>query len=231
MRFCFFIFLLCSMSCTSQTQPVSDSLVRLLTLGDSYTICQGLEPAERWPDLVVKSLQDSGYAVELVGNPSVTGYTTDNVIQEELSWLEKTNPTLVTLLIGVNDYVRGYDTSHYRKNLKIILDSIQTHLGDSGQVVAITIPDFSQTPVGKNYVRNNHTTADLEIWNGILRELCAARKIPVVDILPESLNMGLNPDLVGTDGLHPSAKEVRIWAKMIENEIRFFCKKKVSLRK
>ncbi len=82
--------------------------IRYLALGDSYTIGTGLDDdAGNFPSLLATRLKDeTGIDVALV-NLGVNGYTTTDVIREELPVAQSARPDLVTILIGANDIVQG----------------------------------------------------------------------------------------------------------------------------
>jgi acyl-CoA thioesterase I len=191
-----------------------------LSLGDSYTICEGLAENERWPNLISARMEENNTGAELVYNPSRTGFTTDDLIKQELPVFYKTKPDMVTILIGVNDYVRGYDTAHFHKNLTYILNKVQQGLKIKTNIILITIPDYSVTPAGKNYTNGRDVGKDLQIWNAIIKQEAVLRKLSYVDIFPTTQKMKDDPELVSSDELHPSAKEVALWADLIEPEFK-----------
>ena len=94
-----------------QTSSVSSEPLRYLALGDSYTTCTGASgPARSWPAIVGKRLEAlAGREVE-VTNPAVNGFTALDLIDKELGFIKSLEPGLVTVLIGVNDLVRGRET-------------------------------------------------------------------------------------------------------------------------
>lgn len=191
-----------------------------LPLGDSYTICEGLSEKERWPNLVTGYLQQENYPIILAENPSRTGYTTNDLIKKEFPVLRSTKPDIVTLLIGVNDYVQGYDTAHFHTNLQYILDEIEKHISVKSNIILISIPDYSVTPQGAYYAIGRDVPADLKLWNTIIETEAKNRKLPFVDIFPTTQKMKDDESLVSADGLHPSAKEVALWAIMIGKEVK-----------
>jgi len=75
-----------------------DKKIRYVALGDSYTIGEGAKRDESWPTLLTKHLNEKGVSVELVANPSRTGWTTQDLIDRELSVCEENKPDFVTLL-------------------------------------------------------------------------------------------------------------------------------------
>ncbi len=85
--------------------------LRYVALGDSYTIGTSVAAADRWPDRLVAALKADGAAdgpwLELVANLGVDGYTTADLIRDELPPLAGLRPDVVSVLIGVNDVVQG----------------------------------------------------------------------------------------------------------------------------
>src|SRR5688572_32644865 len=147
---------------TNQNTPV-----KYIALGDSYTIGTGADPSEAWPNLLTKHLNDAGIKTELVGNPSRNGFSTQNLIDTELPVFDKSGATFVTLLIGVNDWVREVSASTYQKNLIFILDYIQKKLPNKNNILLVTIPDFGVTPQGAYYANDRNVSKGLTEFNDI----------------------------------------------------------------
>lgn len=187
--------------------------IRYVALGDSYTICEGATWEESWPFLMTQHLNESGIKVELIANPSKTGWTTQNLIDHELPVFDSSDADFATLLIGVNDWVQQVTAEQYTLNLQFILNHVQNKVGQ--KLLLITIPDFSVTPDGPKYSKGRNISAGLQEFNEILKEEAIKRKLKVVDIFPISLEMKDDPTLISSDNLHPSAKEYAIWEKII----------------
>jgi lysophospholipase L1-like esterase len=188
---------------------------RYMALGDSYTIGEGLPEAGRFPDQLSNMLKERGAPVELCPNPARTGWTTRDLIENELPLFKKAKPELATLLIGVNDWVQGVDETTFRKNLAFILDEMIRVLPSSDRLLVLTIPDFSATPEGAKYGRGRDITAGIARFNAIIAEECIQRNLNLTDIFPATREMKGNPVLTAADGLHPSADEYRLWASML----------------
>ncbi len=194
----------------------TDKTVKYLPLGDSYTICTGASQNESWPLILTKHLNDAKIKTELLDNPARNGFSTQNLIDQELPLVKKLKPNFVTLLIGVNDWVREVPKATFQKNLIHILEAIQKELSEqNGKLILITIPDFGVTPQGRNFSGGRDISAGLTEFNGIIKGEAKKRNIPVVDIFEVSKKMKDDGSLVAKDGLHPSAKEYAIWEQMI----------------
>jgi lysophospholipase L1-like esterase len=195
--------------------PSQMKQLRYVAIGDSYSIGEGATPNESWPALLTRHLKTRGVAIDLVANPSVTGWTTEQAIDQELPVFVKAKPTFATLQIGVNDWVQGVDEKAFRQRFSFLLDRMLELLGDKGRLLVITIPDFGVTPTGPKYARGRDISAGIAKFNQIVAEEATKRGAPVVDVYPLSQKMRNTPSLVASDGLHPSAKEYQEWEKII----------------
>lgn len=187
---------------------------RYVALGDSYTIGEGVEPEERWPNRLLAHLRDAGVDIDLVANPSVTGWTTADVLEKELPLLRESDATFVTLLIGVNDWVQGVDAEVFRERFAQIIGAVQQELPSPDRILLVTIPDFSVTPEGEKYSRGRDITAGIAAFNAIIIESARQRDLAVADIFDLSREL-VGPEWVAADGLHPSAAAYRRWLERI----------------
>ena len=189
--------------------------IRYVAIGDSYSIGEGASVNESWPAVMTRHLKAQGVDVDLVANPSVTGWTTQQAIDRELPIFLKEKPNFGTLLIGVNDWVQGVDSKKFRKNFTFIVDQMLGVLGDKNRLLIVTIPDFGVTPTGPKYARGRNISEGIVSFNEIITEESTKRGLRVVDIFPLSKKMGEDISLVAADGLHPSAKEYAEWERII----------------
>jgi acyl-CoA thioesterase I len=186
--------------------------MRYVALGDSYTIGTSVTAAESWPRQLVERLPE----LELVGNIAVNGYSSDDVINEELPQLDRLRPELVTLLIGVNDVVQRVSDLQYAGNVAVILEELLTRLPPE-RIVGIATPDYTLTPQGAAFGEPDQQSDAIVRFNAILREACEARRIRFVPGVFEISQAVLeDPSLVAGDGLHPSGSQYSLWADEIE---------------
>ena len=194
---------------------MSQTPIRYVALGDSYTICTGATEAQSWPVLLSKHLKENKVNIELIANPSQNGWTSQNLIDRELPVFDKSKANFVTLLIGVNDWVQGVDAKTFSKNLIKIIDHIQAQLPDKNKLILITIPDFGVTSTGARYSGGRDISKGISEFNTIIIEEAKKRNLKTVDIFEKSKEMGKDSTFVAPDGLHPSAKEYAIWETLI----------------
>lgn len=212
------------MYCTSPAKTsdsnTSKTMIRYAAIGDSYTIGEAVAEEERWPNLLVGHLREAGVEIEIVANPSVTGWTTQDLIDKELPVYRDSDPHFATLLIGVNDWVQEFSKERFRKNLAHIMDEMLKELESNNDLVVVTIPDFGAAPEGPKYSKGRDISVGLSEFNEIIADEAAKRQLSVVDVFELSQDMKNNPDLVASDGLHPSAKEYILWEELILPVVR-----------
>jgi lysophospholipase L1-like esterase len=187
--------------------------VRYVALGDSYTIGTAVEPADAWPSQLAARVTTAG-ALQLVANLGVNGYTSGDVIRDELPRLSSLKPDVVSLLVGVNDVVQGVSESIYRANVARILDDLLTTLAPN-RIWTVATPDYTVTPAGADYGEPAARAAGILEVNAILRGLAGERRIAWVDIHDLSLRAGGDRTLVAVDGLHPSGRQYSLWVDRI----------------
>ena len=201
-------------ACTSGgNQMTAQRSARVLSLGDSYTIGEAVEPSARWSVQMVTALRAEGVDV---ADPEIiarTGWTTDELSKA----IDDANPQgpydLVTLLIGVNNQYRGRDLENYRSEYRALLDrAIGFAAGDASRVIVVSIPDWGVTPFAKG--RDAAKIArEIDAYNAVKKEETSRAGAHFVDITPGSRNAASDLSLLASDGLHPSASMYAEWSR------------------
>jgi len=196
-----------------QTGPI-----RYVALGDSYTIGTSVEVSERWPNQLVTWLQaragEGHVELDLVANLGVNGFTSADVIAVELPRLAGLRPGFLSLLVGVNDVIRGVAEMTYRSQVGEILDVAAALVGPE-RCVFVTTPDYTVTPAGADYGDPSLVAAAIRGFNGAGSEVAQRRGIAVIDIHDISLEAAVDRSLVARDGLHPSGAQYSRWVERI----------------
>jgi acyl-CoA thioesterase-1 len=187
---------------------------RYVALGDSYTIGTSVAPGERWPNLLVEALGTTPPTLRLVANLGVNGYTSSDLIRDELPRLGELAPEFVSVLIGVNDVVQGVGSAAYEANVVAILDSL-LHRLPADRILTVAIPDYTVTPAGSDYGDPRRQHDGIVANNATMAARAADRAIAYVDIFDISLRAAVDPSLVADDGLHPSGRQYAAWVERI----------------
>ena len=213
-RFAFIVFLIAVVHAQDKIDN-SGKRIRYAAIGDSYSIGEGASPNESWPAVLTGHLKEERIQIDLVANPSRTGWTTQQAIDQELPIFRTAQPSFATLQIGVNDWVQGIDEKTFRQRFTFLADQMLTVLGNKNRLLIVTIPDFGVTPTGARYARGRNISEGIASFNKIITDESKKRGLHVVDIFELSKKMGSDRSLVAADGLHPSAKEYAEWEKVI----------------
>jgi lysophospholipase L1-like esterase len=196
--------------------------LRFLALGDSYTIGEGVTPAERWPDQLAAALRVSGTAIAAPEIVARTGWTTDELSAAMDRHAFHPPYDLVTLLIGVNNQYRGRNLDNYRTEFGALLRRAITLADERPQhVVVVSIPDWGVTRFGRHSGRDTAKVAhELDVYNAANAEIAATLHVRYADVTPASRDGGDRADMLVGDGLHPSAAMYRRWLEAIEPQAR-----------
>lgn len=194
--------------------PTPAATVRILALGDSYTIGEGVPAGERWPVQLVGLLRQHGLTVEEPEIIARTGWTTGE-LQSALAEAELHPPyDLVTLLIGVNNQYRGYPQDEYREQFAALLQAAIGYAGGRAQrVLVLSIPDWGVTPYAEGRDRQR-IAGEIDAFNQVNCEETARAGAQYADITPVSRRAADDGELLAGDGLHPSGKLYAAWAQI-----------------
>lgn len=186
----------------------------LLALGDSYTVAEGIDPSGGWPAQLAEVV-----AVQpaIVGE---TGWTTGRMLVE----FDQGNPAfdatydVVIVELGVNDVYNLVPAEVFGPSLSdIVSRAVALAGGDPGDVIVLTIPDYTITPFG--VASGRVTSDDLATYNATLRGIVSAAGTRLVDVTPLTLEAANDPSLLAADELHYSAEMYRRWVALIAPEV------------
>lgn len=199
--------------CTMTTSHHDAPALSYLALGDSYTIGEGVAPAERWPMQLAARLRADGIALADPQVVATTGWTTGE-LEAGIDAAQPSGPfDFVSLLIGVNDQYRGRPLDEYRTQFAALLERAITFAhGRSDRVLVLSIPDWGVTRFGVESGRDAAATArELDAYNAAAQAICDARGVAFVDITALSREHGAEAAMLVEDGLHPSRAMYALW--------------------
>ncbi|TGE10622.1 SGNH/GDSL hydrolase family protein [Hymenobacter fodinae] len=222
MRSFLLLFMLLGFSCG---QPSSDpapsttvpgpptsagNAVSFLSLGDSYTIGEGVPEADRWS----VQLAQLGQAEGLL-KPDIiarTGWTTAELQAAIKAANVQKTYGLVSLLIGVNNQYRGQPLATYRTEFRELLQIVVRLAGNRpGRVLVLSIPDWGQTPYARGYDQAR-IGAEIDQFNAAAEQECQQAQVAYLAITDLTRAAANDPTQFTSDGLHYSGKHMRQWA-------------------
>ena len=174
----------------------------LLILGDSISAGYGINQKDNWVSMLQSKFNNDGTSIKLI-NSSVSGDTTSGGLQRLKRDLQKFDPDYVLIELGGNDALRGYPIKRIKDNLQTMIALIKNN-NSKALLMQIRIPP--------NYGQK-YTLA----FERIYLELASSEEIYFLPFMLE--NVGLNPDLMQPDGIHPNAKAQPLIAKDMKKNL------------
>ncbi|KAI9549529.1 hypothetical protein GHT06_004084 [Daphnia sinensis] len=115
---------------------MNEKKLTYLALGDSYTIGEGLQESDRYPNLLVQKLREATsldwQAPKIIAK---TGWTVDE-LNEGINQADLGDKTfdLVTLSIGVNNQYRGRPVEDYKLEFEAMLKRAIAFAGNKSEM-------------------------------------------------------------------------------------------------
>tara|TARA_B100000929_G_C15488669_1_gene413669 strand:- start:856 stop:1488 length:633 start_codon:yes stop_codon:yes gene_type:complete len=200
-------------------QEPDDPNFSYLALGDSYTIGESVLETDRWPVQLVEQLRVRGYKMAAPKIIAKTGWTTEDLLREIENELNiQRDFDLVSILIGVNNQYQGKRISEYEEDLRTIFNKAVNHSKTLEKgVFAVSIPDYGYTPFGS--ANQEEISAEIDRFNEVFKRIADEFNVPFYNITPISREAGNNPDLIASDGLHPSELMYKRWVDQFINQV------------
>jgi lysophospholipase L1-like esterase len=206
-----------------QNLPNPENPATYLALGDSYTIGEGVQESDRYPNQAVAMLAGKGIQIQ---NPVIiakTGWTTDELAEGiKNAKIEGKTYDWVTLLIGVNNQYRGRPVENYRAEFKARLEeAIAFAKGNPERVVVLSIPDWGITPFAVARGTDQAKVArEIDAYNAAKAEITKQLGAHYIDITADYRVVGAKPESVVADQLHPSGLVYKSWAEKLSRVIQ-----------
>lgn len=173
-----------------------------MLFGDSIVAGYGLAESDSLAVQLEKYLTSNKHEVRVV-NAGVSGDTTAAGLAR-LAWsLKRNQPDIVFLALGGNDVLRGVPPATTRQNLDAMLKILQEH-----DVKVIFSKVQAPANLGQAYVKQ---------LDNVYEELATHYKVPLYPFL--LLDLFNNPQLMQSDGIHPSAAGIKQITKSLGDYI------------
>jgi hypothetical protein len=114
-------------------------------------------------------------------------------------------------LIGVNNQYRGRSLENYREEFAaLLIRAIGFAGGDPGKVIVLSIPDWGVTPFAQGRDRDK-IAREIDAFNAVNLDESQKAGVSYIDVTEISRLAANRPELLATDGLHPSGLMYRLW--------------------
>ncbi|MBF0444651.1 MAG: arylesterase [Magnetococcales bacterium] len=185
----FFFALLFSFFPSNQVKAVEPVI---LCFGDSLTAGWGVSEKENYPTLLQQKLRENGFPHKVV-NAGISGDTTASGLNR-VKWSLRTNPSLVILVLGANDGLRGLPPNVIKENMNKIINIFKE------KKISIVLGGMKIPP--------NYGITSSKKFELVFHELAAQHKTPFIPFFLEGV--AGHPELNQGDGIHPNAAGYKI---------------------
>tara|TARA_R110002051_G_scaffold131376_2_gene205265 strand:- start:6162 stop:6818 length:657 start_codon:yes stop_codon:yes gene_type:complete len=198
-------------------EPVEDpNAIYYLALGDSYTIGQSVTYNQNFPSQLKDSLEKNitlPITTEII---AVTGWRTDNLINAINKGTQRKKYDFVTLLIGVNNQYQNRPFIQYENEFpELLKQAVAFAKGNTKKVIVVSIPDYAYTPFGQNSNHPETISSEIDAYNAFAKKISESFGVSFVNITDITRKGLENPNLVASDGLHPSAEAYKKFVERI----------------
>ena len=194
-------------SCAEKYIPQPNITVQYLALGDSYTIGQGVEENERWPNQLSTQLESNGIDVQKTQIIAQTGWKTSDLLNG-IADSTLNDYDLISLLIGVNNQFWSQPFDVFQTEFDSLVNIAIEAVGKD-RIFIVSIPDYGVTPFGSSNSEN--IANDIDMYNGYISERCAEEGFPFINVTEISRQLGDSDGALATDNLHPSGYQYSLW--------------------
>ncbi|MGK7395751.1 MAG: SGNH/GDSL hydrolase family protein [Candidatus Cyclobacteriaceae bacterium M3_2C_046] len=187
---------------------------KMLALGDSYTVGEGIPPDLAWPFQLQSQLAVKGTDLE-IDVIAQTGWATNELLEKLQQIHLIPEYDIISILIGVNNQYRKRSWQNYHHELELIIKQaicLSAHLEKN--IILLSIPDWGVTPFARER-KPEEISQSIDQFNQINYGLSGQYGLKYVDVTSISRKVQDQPDLIAPDQLHPSARQYGKWVNAI----------------
>jgi lysophospholipase L1-like esterase len=202
--------LLC-VSCASPTETVSNRATPLVyvAVGDSTGVGLGARDGGGYVARLFARIVQKRPGSTLV-NLSAAGATTADAVDKQITRLDGSRATLVTICVGLNDLLRGREAKQFAENYEALVAKLK----QPGRLIVVAnLPDVASAPAMKG-TADDSLRLRLGQFNKAIEEIARRHGVPLVDLYKLSgETIRSRPEFFSSDGLHPSDLGYTHWAE------------------
>ena len=194
-------------SCKEKETTEPTITIKYLALGDSYTIGQGVEENERWPNQLSEQLESNGIDVQKTQIIAQTGWKTSDLLNG-IADSTLNDYDLISLLIGVNNQFWSQPFDVFQTEFDSLVNIAIEAVGKE-RIFIVSIPDYGVTPFGSSNSEN--IANDIDMYNAYISERCVEEGFPFINVTEISRQLGDSDGALAPDNLHPSGYQYSLW--------------------
>ena len=172
---------------------------------------------ESWVSVLHRRLPSDARLVNL----GISGSLLREGLAQQLPVALDATPDLVTVWLAVNDFNARVPLEEYGACLDALLAQLTTRT--QARVLVANVPDLTGVPVYA-WVPQDLLRAEILRWNAVIAAAVARHNAVLVDLYALGPEAAMRPEVVATDGFHPSAEGHRrlaevMWAAIERNRL------------
>lgn len=188
--------------------------IKILALGDSYTIGHGVDEQESWPEQLKERLKANGIPIEAVDIIARSGWTSRDLLTAVERSKLNNEYDVVLVLIGANDQFQGRPVNDYSRDLKALLRKAVVFSKDRpSHVILVSVPDWAFSPYAAGW-DPKEISAQIDEFNQAAKDLADVSGLRWVNITALSREM-TGSFVYIADGLHPTGETYAAWVDVI----------------
>ncbi len=177
---------------------------RVMIFGDSITAGYGLDQEQAFPAILQEKVDELNLDVEVI-NAGVSGETSAGGLRR-IDWVLQRELDVFVLELGGNDGLRGIDPDVTKQNLQQIMDKVWASYPDT----RIILTGMEAPPnMGDSYTSR---------FRQIFSELAESNNVIFMPFILQ--DVGGDPDLNQSDGIHPTSEGHEIIAENLWEYLR-----------
>ncbi|HMB00619.1 MAG TPA: GDSL-type esterase/lipase family protein, partial [Spirochaetota bacterium] len=186
---------------------------RILCLGDSYTVGLHVHYTRTWPVLLAEAMLKEDLKVKSPKIYARAGWETHDLVDVVSRLPDRKAYDFIFIMAGVNNHINGESIKVYRQSIKSLIRAAQKLVPDPGRIYFFSIPDWGATP----YAAHKNTLKirrEIDSYNSACYSETKIQGCGYIDITPVSRRGLADPSYLTIDGLHPSGRMYREWARL-----------------
>jgi lysophospholipase L1-like esterase len=180
-----------------------------VAVGDSTGIGLGARDGGGYVDRLFARIEQKRPGSTLL-NLSAAGATTADAVNKQLTRLEGTHATLVTVCVGLNDLLRGEEAKQFAENYETLVAKLKR---PGRLIVVANLPDVASAPALKERA-DESLQLRLGQFNKAIGEIAGRHGVQLVNLYQLSGEISRSrTEFFSSDGLHPSDLGYARWAE------------------
>ncbi|MFT6216366.1 MAG: acyl-CoA thioesterase-1 [Roseivirga sp.] len=180
----------------------------IIFFGDSITAGYGLSMEEAFPNLIQNKVDSLGLDYEVI-NAGLSGEASAGGL-DRIDWILKGKPDVFVLELGGNDGLRGLSIDETEANLKAMIDKIKV----ANPKTKIFLAGMQIPPnLGQEYTK---------AFRDVFPKVAEDKNVELIPFL--LVNVGGEPKLNQSDGIHPNVAGHKIVAETVWGYVQKYLK-------